>query len=82
MAPAPFAPSGIPGETITSTRRSAARNKSVGGVSNSYHLTGRARDSIPPPGMSMGEYHRQLKALNPHLDVINEGDHIHMEPKG
>jgi hypothetical protein len=41
-----------------------------------------ARDSVPPPGMSMNEYHRRLQAANPHLDVINEGDHVHMEPKG
>lgn len=70
------------GERITSTRRSAAHNKSVGGAANSYHLTGQARDSVPPAGMGMAEYHRRLKAANPHLDVINEGDHIHMEPKG
>lgn len=76
-----FRPVGMAGETVTSTRRSAARNKAVGGVANSYHLSGRARDSIPPPGMSMAEYHRRLKALNPHLDVINEGDHVHMEPR-
>lgn len=77
-----FAPRGVAGETVTSTRRSVAHNTRVGGVANSYHLSGRARDSVPPPGMSMGEYHRRLQAANPHLDVINEGDHIHIEPKG
>jgi hypothetical protein len=51
-------------------------------VSNSYHLTGRARDSVPPPGMSMDDYWQRLRALNPGLDVINEGDHIHIEPRG
>lgn len=81
MAPGAFNPRGIPGETVTSTRRSPARNRAVGGVANSYHLTGQARDSVPPPGMSMTEYYRRLKAANPHLDVINEGDHIHMEPR-
>jgi hypothetical protein len=54
----------------------------VGGVTNSYHLTGRARDSVPPPGMGMAEYARRLKALNPKYDVINEGDHVHIEPRG
>lgn len=54
----------------------------MGGVANSFHLTGQARDSVPPPGMSMNEYHRRLKALNPGMDVINEGDHIHIEPAG
>lgn len=73
---------GLPGETVTSTFRSTSHNARVGGVKNSYHLTGQARDSVPPPGMSMSEYARRLKALNPHLDVINEGDHVHMEPRG
>lgn len=73
---------GIEGETVTSTRRSPAHNKAVGGVPNSYHLTGRARDSVPPPGMSMNEYARRLQALNPGLEVINEGNHVHMEPRG
>lgn len=83
-----FAPSGIAGERITSTYRTPKRNADVGGVYNSYHTRrgtdGRplARDSVPPAGMSMSEYHRRLKALNPGLDVINEGDHVHMEPRG
>ena len=87
MAPAGFAPSGIPGEQVTSTYRTPARNREVGGVANSYHtrrgLDGKplARDSVPPRGMTMAEYHRRLKAMNPHLDVINEGDHVHMEPR-
>lgn len=77
-----FSPKGVPGERITSTKRSAAHNRAVGGVANSYHLTGQARDSVPPPGMSMSAYHALLKRQNPDLDVINEGDHVHMEPKG
>jgi hypothetical protein len=32
--------------------------------------------------MSMGEYAARLRAANPHLDVINEGDHVHIEPRG
>jgi hypothetical protein len=72
----------LPGERITSTLRTPARNKAVGGVPNSYHLTGQARDSVPPPGMSMADYHAQLKRLNPGMDVINEGDHVHIEPRG
>lgn len=76
-----FNPTGIPGERITSTRRTPERNRAVGGKPNSYHLSGRARDSVPPPGMSMREYYTRLKAANPHLDVIFEGDHVHMEPR-
>lgn len=79
---------GVPGETVTSGYRDSARNARVGGVSNSYHMRKDAqgrplgRDSTPPPGMSMSAYHRRLQALNPDKDVINEGDHVHMEPKG
>ncbi len=41
-----------------------------------------ARDSVPPKGMTMGAYAAELRRLNPGLDVINEGDHVHMEPRG
>lgn len=82
MLPVAFAPRGIPGERVTSTMRSPARNKAVGGKANSYHLSGMARDSVPPPGMSMSSYAAELRRLNPGMDVINEGDHVHMEPKG
>jgi hypothetical protein len=41
-----------------------------------------ARDSVPPPGMGMSEYYRLLRGLNPDKDVLNEGDHIHIEPRG
>lgn len=79
---------GIEGETITSTYRDPARNRRAGGVQNSYHMRrgpdgqALARDSVPPPGMTMGEYYRRLRAANPDKDVINEGDHVHMEPRG
>ncbi len=83
-----FQPRGISGETVTSTYRTPAHNREVGGVSNSFHTRkgpdGKplARDSVPPRGVTMAAYHAQLKRQNPNLDVINEGDHIHMEPKG
>ena len=79
---------GLSGETVTSTYRSPAHNREVGGVANSYHMrryadgSPMARDSVPPKGMSMAEYARRLKAANPNMEVINEGDHVHMEPKG
>jgi len=81
MLPAGFAPRGVAGERITSTLRSPAKNAAVQGKPNSFHLSGRARDSVPPPGMSMSDYAATLRRLNPGLDVINEGDHVHMEPK-
>lgn len=82
-----FKPQGIAGERITSTYRDPAHNRRVGGVENSYHtrrgLNGEplARDSVPPAGMSMAAYYRRLKVLNPDMDVLNEGDHIHIEPR-
>lgn len=72
---------------MTSTFRSPAHNRDVGGVPNSYHMrraadgSPLARDSVPPPGMGMADYARRLAAANPHLQVINEGDHVHMEPR-
>lgn len=82
MHRAAFSPQGISGETITSTLRSPAHNRRVGGKPNSFHLRGMARDSVPPKGMGMAAYYQQLRRLNPLLDVINEGDHVHMEPRG
>lgn len=78
---------GIDGERITSTFRNPAHNERVGGVPNSYHTrrfsdgSAMARDSVPPPGMSMAAYAAQLQRLNLHMEVINEGDHVHMEPR-
>ena len=83
-----FRPAGIRGERVTSTYRDPAHNKRVGGVGNSFHMrrdrfgNPLARDSVPPPGMGMTEYYRMLRALNPDKDVLNEGDHIHIEPRG
>jgi hypothetical protein len=85
MSPGAFV--GISGERITSTFRTPAKNKAVGGVRNSFHMrrdvrgNALARDSVPPPGMSMAAYARELRRLNPNMQVINEGDHVHMEPK-
>lgn len=86
MSPATFR--GLEGERVTSTYRDPSRNKRVGGVSNSYHMrrdargNALARDSVPPPGMSMAAYAALLRKRNPDKDVINEGDHVHMEPRG
>lgn len=71
----------IPGLGITSRQRSAAKNAEVGGVPNSFHQTDDARDFVPPPGMSMAALHQKLKAqFGSDYDVINEGDHVHIEP--
>jgi hypothetical protein len=73
---------------VTSTYRTPEHNKRVGGVPNSYHtrkgVDGKplAVDSVPPRGMSMNAYAAELRRLNPGLQVINEGDHVHIEPGG
>ena len=79
---------GLDGERVTSTFRDPSRNRRVGGVPNSYHMrrdasgNAMARDSVPPPGMSMSAYAAELRRRNPNMQVINEGDHVHLEPRG
>lgn len=71
----------VPGLGVTSRQRSDAENTAAGGVPNSFHKTGDARDFVPPKGMSMAALHAKLKSeFGPQYDVINEGDHIHTEP--
>lgn len=70
----------VPGVGVTSRRRSPERNHAVGGTANSYHLTDQARDFTPPAGMPMGQLAARLKRAFPGFDVINEGDHVHVEP--
>jgi len=84
----PFRPVGVNQSGITSTYRTPKHNAEVGGVPNSYHtrrgVNGEplAVDSVPPSGMSMADYAARLRRLNPNYDVINEGNHVHIEPKG
>jgi hypothetical protein len=71
----------VPGLGVTSRQRSDAENTAAGGVSNSFHKTDNARDFVPPKGMSMAAFHQKLKGeFGSQYDVINEGDHVHVEP--
>lgn len=70
----------VPGATVTSGARTPEHNAAVGGVPNSYHLTDQARDLTPPPGMSMAAFHNQLQMSLPGVKVLNEGDHVHIQP--
>lgn len=72
----------VPGLIVTSRKRSSSKNTAVGGVDGSYHLTDQARDFVAPKGMSMGSLRDRLKQVMPGFDVINEGDHVHVEPSG
>ena len=63
---------------VTSTFRTVAHNKAVGGVPNSYHLLARAIDIVRRPGVS----HRQIetafrKAGYNLIESLDELDHSH-----
>jgi hypothetical protein len=63
---------------VTSTVRSVARNRRVGGVRNSFHLSGRAIDIARRPGVS----HAQIAAAYRNagyrlIESLDEGDHSH-----
>lgn len=73
--------SAVPGATVTSRARTPEHNRAVGGVPNSYHVTDQARDLVPPRGMTMSQFYQTLKGSMPGFEVINEGDHIHIEPQ-
>jgi hypothetical protein len=71
----------FPGTQVTSRQRTPAQNQAAGGVPNSHHLTGNARDLVPPQGMSTSQFAATLKSqLPPGVEVIDEGDHVHIEP--
>lgn len=63
---------------VTSTYRSPQHNREVGGVTNSYHLRGRAIDIARRPGVS----HSQIAAAYRNAgyalaESLDEGDHSH-----
>ncbi len=63
---------------VTSTLRSPARNRAVGGVRNSWHLSGRAIDVVRRPGVSHNDIARAFRAAGYHLiESLDEGDHSH-----
>lgn len=70
------------GVAFSSTRRTPERNAKVGGTENSYHLKGEAAD-IPTAGMDRATRQKVKEHWSSlgSYDVIDEGDHIHVEPK-
>jgi hypothetical protein len=78
----------IPGVRFTSGLRSTASNNAVGGVNNSYHLTGQAIDVVPTSG-TVTDLYNSLKSLfassgiSP-IEFLNEGQigsqgpHVHV----
>jgi len=63
---------------VTSTYRSAAHNRRVGGVANSYHLRNRAIDIARRPGVSHWQIAAAFRAAGYNLlESLDEGDHSH-----
>ncbi len=64
---------------VTSTYRSVARNRRVGGVANSYHLSGRAIDIARRAGVSHGQIVAAYRNAGYSLvEALDEGDHTHI----
>lgn len=63
---------------VTSTRRSVEHNRRVGGVPNSWHLSGRAMDIARRPGVSHAAIAAELRRRGYFLqESLDEGDHSH-----
>jgi hypothetical protein len=64
---------------VTSTLRSTARNRAVGGVRNSWHLSGRAIDIARAPGVRHAQIAAAYRAAGYQLiESLDEGDHSHL----
>lgn len=64
---------------VTSLRRSAAHNRRVGGVRNSYHLSGQAIDIARRPGVSHWQIVAAYRAAGySPIEALDEGDHSHL----
>ena len=64
--------------TVTSTHRTPEHNRRVGGVPNSYHLSGRAIDIARRPGVRHAQIAAELRRAGYNLvESLDEGDHSH-----
>ncbi|MEO8177042.1 MAG: D-Ala-D-Ala carboxypeptidase family metallohydrolase [Sphingomicrobium sp.] len=63
---------------VTSTYRSVEHNRAVGGVRNSYHLSGRAIDISRRPGVTHSQIAAAFRSAGYYLiESLDEGDHSH-----
>ena len=63
---------------VTSTFRTVAHNRAVGGVPNSYHLLDRAIDVARRPGVTHGQIEAALRRSGYKLiESLDEHDHSH-----
>ena len=64
---------------VTSTWRSVAHNRDVGGVPNSYHLSGQAIDIARRSGVSHWQIVTAYRnAGYSMIEALDEGDHTHL----
>lgn len=64
---------------VTSTYRSPEHNRRVGGVRNSFHLSGRALDIARRAGISHGDVVAAYRNAGYQLvEALDEGDHSHL----
>jgi hypothetical protein len=64
--------------TVTSIHRTVERNRLVGGVPNSFHLSGRAIDVARRPGVTHDQIAAALRRAGYNLvESLDEGDHSH-----
>lgn len=69
---------GVQWGRVTSTYRSPAHNRRVGGVANSYHMRNRAIDIARKPGVSHWQIAAAYRSAGYHLvESLDEGDHSH-----
>ena len=61
---------------MTSGRRTVEGNRAVGGVPNSYHLSGDAADYIDTTAEDLRRYY------GPGVKIIPESDHLHVQARG
>lgn len=68
--------SAYPGTQISSRTRTPERNKAVGGVANSQHLSGTAADFVVPAA-ARPQFIADARKRG--YEAIDEGDHVHLE---
>lgn len=78
----------VPGARPSSTYRDPAHNRRVGGVDGSHHTRGtpdnpHAVDLVPAPGETMAQLRARVAASGVNtLELLNEGDHVHVAVDG